>query len=238
LKIVYTYSDEVIFVNKYLFDILPINFKKILKNKYKIILNGVELNLHYIKEDIYSKYKIKNTDKIIFHPARFVKEKNHKVLLKAFKSLVVDNDNYKLILAGDGYLKDDIIVLIKELSLEDNVLMLGVVDRNDVYNLMEIAELFVMPSISEGLNVAFLEALSLNKKILVSNIDQFTYPFDKYNLSPKNYNVYFTTPFDSDEMYLKMKRALLETLKISLNIEDFSLGTMIQDYIKTYKKLL
>ena len=47
---------------------------------------------------------------------------------------------------------------------------------------MEIAELFVMPSISEGLNVAFLEALSLNKKILVSNIDQFTYPFDKYNL--------------------------------------------------------
>jgi glycosyltransferase involved in cell wall biosynthesis len=238
LKIVYCFSDEVFFVNKYLFDILPINYKKVLKNKYKIILNGVELDICYTKKDMYTKYELQSTDKIIFHPARFVREKNHKILLQAFKRLLEDGDKYRLILAGDGYLKEDIRSQIKELSLDGYVSIIGVVDRNDVYNLMEIAELFVMPSISEGLNVAFLEALSLNQKILVSNIDQFTYPFDKYNLLATNYNVYFTSPTNPEEMYRKMKSALLETRKLGLDIDDFSLGTMMEHYIKSYEKII
>ncbi len=75
--------------------------------------------------------------------------------------MVDKNPNIKLYLAGDGTLKDEIKSTIKKLNLENNVILLDLIDRDDVYNFLEKCEIFLMPSISEGLSISILEALSM-----------------------------------------------------------------------------
>ncbi len=100
LKFIFHFTDRVTFVNKMLYDVLPTSYKSLIINKYKIILNGVEIDYKYKKIDIYKKFNIKRDDIICFHPARFVKEKNHLKLIEAMKPIVDSNSNVKLYLAA------------------------------------------------------------------------------------------------------------------------------------------
>ena len=81
-----------------------------------------------------------------------------------------------------------------KLGLEGSVYFIGTIDRNDVYNFLAESDLFIMPSISEGLNIAFLEALTMDIKILVSKIEQFQQSFKFYNLDPALFNVSLANP--------------------------------------------
>ncbi|MCK4441555.1 MAG: glycosyltransferase, partial [Sulfurovaceae bacterium] len=159
LKFIFKLSDKIIFVNKTLYSVLPKSYKDIIKDKYEIILNGVEVDYQYKKVDIYQKFNIDRTDKILFHPARFVEEKNHIRMISALKPLLDRDKKLKLILAGSGKLEDNIKLHIKKLNLSDSVLLIGTIERDEVYNFLEKCEIFLMPSISEGLNIAFLEAI-------------------------------------------------------------------------------
>jgi glycosyltransferase involved in cell wall biosynthesis len=240
LKYILIKTDKVIFVNKYLYDVFPEELKNIIKGKYKIILNGVESAFKYKKIDIYNKFNIKEEDTIVFHPARFVKEKNHINTIKAFKLFQANNNsaNVKLILAGDGILKDKIISTINELNLEKIVILIGLIEREDVYNFLEKCDLFIMPSISEGLNISFLEAMSMKTKVLVSDIEQFTYPFKHYNLNPIKFNVYFSNPDSKNDIKKGLDIALHSNKNIDFSMNCFSLDNMIKEYQLIYKELL
>ena len=200
LKYIFIKSDKVIFVNKQLYDVLPMEMKKIIQNKHEIILNGVETDYNYVDSNVYNKFQINKEDIILFHPARFVTEKNHIKILSALKILIKYNNKIKLVLAGDGKLKEEITTYISDNNLEDNVYMLGLIERDEVYSFLKRCDIFLMPSISEGLNIAFLEAISMNCRILVSNIEQFTYPIESYNLNPIDLNIMFVNPLDEEEI--------------------------------------
>jgi len=238
LKYIFKNSNKIVFVNKFLYDILPKEYKKIIDNKYEIILNGIELNLKYKKIDVYTKYNISKNDKIIFHPARFVREKNHLNIIRAFALLHKKLPNVKLILAGDGSLREEIEEEIQRLGLGSNIKLVGLIDREEVYNFLEKVDLFIMPSISEGLNIAFLEAMVLRSKIVVSDIEQFTYPFRHYNLNPSEYNVYFTNPENIEDMTQVFYETLLKNKKVDFDMGYFSLDYMIEKYIQQYEGLL
>lgn len=66
------------------------------------------------------------------------------------------NSSYKLFLIGNGELEKEIINRIRELNLENNVILLGV--RKDVNELLQAFDLFVFPSLYEGLPVTLVEA--------------------------------------------------------------------------------
>jgi glycosyltransferase involved in cell wall biosynthesis len=238
LRYIFNKVDSVVFVNRFLYDILPNDLKNIIQNKYKIILNGVDTNFQYRKVDIYQKYKLNKEDILIFHPARFVLEKNHLNIIEAFKLISVNNSNLKLILAGDGVLRGEIEKRIEDLDLKEQVVLLGLIEKNDVYNFLEKSELFIMPSISEGLNIAFLEAMSMKTKILVSDIEQFTYPFEHYHLNPKDYNTYFTNPNNIDAIAKSLHIALNSKKNEDFDMNVFSLDTMIKEYKQIYQRLI
>ena len=237
LKYIFDKADNIVFVNKFLYDILPKELQKIILNKYKIILNGVDLDFGYKEIDIYKKFNLDKKSIIIFHPARFVKEKNHLKFLDVFKKFHRYNTKAKLVLAGDGKLRDEIELKIEKLNLKESVILLGIINKNDVYNFLLNCNLFIMPSVSEGLNIAFLEAISMNSKILVSDIEQFSYIFEYYNLNPKEYNIYLANPNNIEDMFEVLINALNNKKNESLNKNFFGLERMLKEYQNVYKKI-
>ena len=232
------FTDRLVFVNKILYEELTLKQKDKIIDKYEVILNGVELNMNYIKHNVFKKYALPPNKKYIFHPARFVKEKNHIRILTAFKNLLTKKPNLILILAGDGVLRKRIENKIKELGINKNVFLLGTIDRDEVYNFLEKSELFIMPSISEGLNIAYLEALSMHCKMLVSDIKQFTYPLCYYNLDPSEINIFLCNPLDVDDLERAFSVSLDSQKNRGVSLKEFSLSSMIKKYRSTYLKLL
>jgi len=238
LKLIFKFSDKIIFVNQMLYDVLPQAYKNVIVGKYEVILNGVETDYDYIKSDVYQKFNIDSTDIICFHPARFVTEKNHIRLISAFAPLINENSKIKLILAGDGKLKEEIQSHVKALGLEENVIFLGLIERDEVYNFLERCDLFLMPSVSEGLNIAFLEAISMKTKVVVSDIEQFTYPLKAYGLNAKDLNVTFVDPLDEKAISEGILSALAKEKALDYDCSDFSLMSMMSKYEYIYSELV
>lgn len=135
-----------------------------------IINNAIELdrftdvgqfNNEYLEE--YKKYSA-----VFLHIGRFVIQKNHVGLISIFSEYCRStNSNALLLLVGDGELKSDIERLVLEKKLENNVLFLG--NRRDIPELMSVADVFLLPSLFEGLPVTLIEAQAMNLPCIVSD---------------------------------------------------------------------
>ncbi|MCD2436362.1 glycosyltransferase [Acidaminococcus sp. NSJ-142] len=99
-------------------------------------------------------------DFVVGHIGRFCYQKNHEFLIHVFNEIVKMQPNAKLLLVG-SYVGDPFYFtithkLVDKLGLDDNVLFLGI--RNDVPDLMQAMDCFVLPSRSEGLGIVGIEA--------------------------------------------------------------------------------
>ena len=88
--------------------------------------------------------------------ARVSKEKNHSFLFEAFSRIVKQDSSAVLLVVGDGVLRDEAQLSVEQMGISDNVRFLGV--RSDVKDLLNCLDLFVMPSLYEGLPVSVIEA--------------------------------------------------------------------------------
>ena len=108
-----------------------------------------------------------SNDFVLLHVGRFNAVKNHTFLIDIFEEVLKRNPNSRLILVGDGDLKADIEDKINQRNLTDRVKCLGL--RNDIPDLMQAADVFVMPSLHEGLPVSLIEAQSSGLPCIVSD---------------------------------------------------------------------
>lgn len=92
--------------------------------------------------------------------------KNHEVVLNAIAKL--NNSNIKYMIAGQGGLKQHLLDLAQNLSIENQLQLLGF--RNDIAELDNCADLFILPSKREGLGLAAIEAMSTGLPIITSNV--------------------------------------------------------------------
>ena len=98
-------------------------------------------------------------DKIVIgHIGRFTAQKNSVRLIEIFSAIAKAEPKAVLCLIGDGELKDEMMVKIKELAIEDRVDYLG--RREDIQQFYNAMDCFVLPSLYEGLPVVGLEAES------------------------------------------------------------------------------
>lgn len=116
----------------------------------------------YLNEE----FELENNIKIITHVGRFVKEKNHKLIINVFSKLLENNKNYRLFLCGDGPLRGEIEEKVKKLNIKEYVYFLGV--RDDINKILLGSDLYFMPSILEGLPVALVEAQAAGCECLIS----------------------------------------------------------------------
>jgi len=144
----------------------------ILNNNLHIIPSGRNINLFYneIKNREKNKkyFKIKKDEIIIGTIGRLHWSKGYSKLLKSFFQIKNEfSKNVKLFIAGDGPLKKDLSKLIKDLNLHKEVELLGFI--SDIPQFLVSLDLYVQPSISEGLCGSVIEAISANVPVVVSN---------------------------------------------------------------------
>jgi glycosyltransferase involved in cell wall biosynthesis len=140
------------------------------KRKFIIIPNGIQLSRFYF--DKTTRQKIRNElglgskTTVIGHVGRFDTPKNHLFLLDIFKSYTHLNLDSKLVLVGSGKLEKEIKRKIDDLKI-DNVVLLG--DRSDVNTLLNAFDIFVFPSIYEGLPLSLVEVQANGLNSLISD---------------------------------------------------------------------
>lgn len=103
---------------------------------------------------------------VVGHVGRFSPEKNHKFLLDVFAEVHRQQKNAFLLLVGGGSLRPEAEKKVQSLGLNRNVIFTGV--RNDVPDLMQAMDLFVFPSLYEGLPVTMIEAQAAGLPCILS----------------------------------------------------------------------
>lgn len=119
-----------------------------------------------VRENIRRQLDLK-TELCFLCVARFQKQKNHLFLLEVFSQIIKLQPDAKLFLVGDGELKTAIKKKIDDLNLQNSVLLLGL--RSDVNVLMQAMDVFLMPSLFEGLPVSLVEAQASGLHCVISD---------------------------------------------------------------------
>ena len=133
--------------------------KFIKKNKIIILKNGIEIDKYKFDEELRNKY-IKEFNlygkKVYGNVGSFAEEKNHLYLIDLFNKIQEKEENAILLLVGDGSLKEQIKERVEKLDLTHKVIFLGY--RKDVNEILNCMDIFIFPSIYEGLGIALVEA--------------------------------------------------------------------------------
>ena len=109
-------------------------------------------------------------DKIlILFIARFTLHKQPLTLIKAFAEALKQNAGLHLLMVGDGDQKEEAGKLIEQLQIGEHVTLEKF--RQDVPDVLAAADIFVLPSLWEGLPIGLLEAMAMGKAIIASNAD-------------------------------------------------------------------
>lgn len=181
-KLAVKYADEIIVlsegVSKY--------FKDTYNRDTKFIPNGVTIPVTRKPKIIKEKYKLNGNDYILFL-ARIVPEKGLHYLIDAYNKIKTDK---KLVIAGGASHTNDYFNQIKaKVKDQENIIMTGFVQGEELEELFSNAYLYCLPSDIEGMPISLLEAMSYGKNCLVSDIEEniqvggvYAYTFKKGNI--------------------------------------------------------
>lgn len=144
------------------------NIDKI-KNKIIIMENGIDVDSYKFnsqkRDNARNKYEF-NGYRIIASVGRLSKQKNYLFLIDVFNKCLEKDKNIKLCLIGSGELKDELISKIKKNHLENNVILMG--ERDDVAEILQGVDVFVLPSLYEGLGISLIEAQCAGVRCIAS----------------------------------------------------------------------
>ena len=134
-------------------------FGKHNSNKFVMMKNVIDAKRFQYNVDIRNRIRENLGLKdqfVIGHVGRFNEQKNHSFLIDIFYEIYKKNSNSTLLLIGDGPLKDNVLSKVKSRNLMKQVRFLGI--RNDINDLMQAMDVFLLPSLFEGLPVVLVEA--------------------------------------------------------------------------------
>lgn len=132
--------------------------------------NSIDTNrfLYNVEERNSVRKNLELEDKLVIgHVGRFCSQKNHSFLIDVFNEIIKKNKNYRLLLVGGGPLENEIKDKVKNLGLSDFVVFAGIC--SDVYNYMQAMDVFVFPSLYEGLGIVIVEAQTSGLPCVISN---------------------------------------------------------------------
>lgn len=105
---------------------------------------------------------------VVGHVGRFCYQKNHSFLLDTFSEVNRRIPNARLLLVGDGPLEDAIKAQAQELGIAEHILFTGL--RADVHALLQVMDVFCLPSFFEGLPISLIEAQTAGLRCLISDL--------------------------------------------------------------------
>ncbi|WP_456277295.1 glycosyltransferase family 1 protein [Bacillus sp. AK128] len=180
---------------------------------HKILNNGIESDKFAYNDtarnEIREELNIPKSTVVLGHVGRFNHQKNHQFLIEVFAEYKVDEPNAVLVLVGEGVLKNEIEQKVKKYNLIDSVKFLGV--REDIHCLLQAFDVFVFPSLHEGLPVTLIEAQASGLPCIIS--DTITTEVDMgLNL------IHFNSLSNKDHWIQTIRRNISPNRKINNNI--------------------
>ncbi len=94
--------------------------------------------------------------------------KGIKYLLESASLLLRSRNDVSFLIVGDGALKEELKILCADLKIEENVIFAG--ERSDIPEILSLTDIFVLPSLREGLPLTILEAMACGKPVIATNV--------------------------------------------------------------------
>lgn len=178
--------------------------------KFSPITNGKDGN------DVKRSLGMNKSDKLILSVGELNVNKNHEVVIRALAEIKDTTIHYAI--AGTGDLYDYLVNLANKLGILERVHLLGY--RSDIADLYKAADLYIHPSLREGLSVALMEAIASKTVVICSNIRGNKDIVDENALfEPKNVNqivekigqyIILDNTAEVEQNYVKLKKFDLE----------------------------
>ena len=151
------------------------SYKKHLKLKNISVINNAVPVDEIVEQgkkniDVIKKYRLDDDCFLIVMPARLIREKGHKYMLEAMKILKAKGVTPKLLILGDGVLKNDICRQIEELQLDEQVILKSTIPHGELFPIIKRADAVVLSSTHEGFPLAPTEAMALYTPVIATNV--------------------------------------------------------------------
>lgn len=140
--------------------------------KAKVIRNGIDLKKFSLTNefcDYRKEWDVPNESKLILYAARMTPQKQPLVALEAFDYAAGQNEHIYMVMAGEGELLEEVKAKLMTLSCRNRVRLKPFC--NDMPGILHASDIFILPSLWEGLPIALLEAMAMGKVVLATAVD-------------------------------------------------------------------
>ncbi|RLF96515.1 hypothetical protein DRN58_09650, partial [Thermococci archaeon] len=234
-------SDKIIAVSNDIKDAL-VRKGKIKPNRITVIHNGIDLtDVKFdtiLRQKIKQKLGIDNTAQVIGCVGTLKLVKGHKYLIQAMPLILEKYPSTYLILVGDGPLRNDLKRLAEKLKVRERIMFLGY--RPDIPKLMNIFDIFILPSLSEGLSNVLLEAMAASKPVIATNVGGNPEVVEDGETGllvppkdPQKIAEAVVSLLNDEDRRIRMGKAGLRRVK-----ERFSISKTVREYEKVYHEVL
>ena len=202
-------------------------------NKIEIISNGVDTELFYP-----AKNKKSNSEIQLLFISRLMPQKGIDTLIKACDVLNKRGvTNYKLTIVGEGHLKNLMFSLIEKYNLREKINHLGWKDLEELPDIYRAADIFILPSVMEGMSSVVLQAMASGLPIVASRVKGFEEVleenenglFAEYN-NPGQFANAIEKLIESESLRKSMSEKSLKKSKM------FSWESIAKQYLELYEK--
>ena len=191
------------------------------EDRVRLIHNGIDVfRFNAFKDE--DKIRIKKTlglkeEPVVGIVARLSDVKGHKYLIEAMKGVLAVYPGVQLLIAGDGRMKEELVRLVKSEGIQENTYFLPTVA--DTVEVLTAIDIFVMPSLKEGLGLSLMEAMACGLPVIGSEVGGIK------SLIQQGVNGVLVQPAQS----AGLSRAILDLLKDTGKAA--SLGARARDFI-------
>lgn len=235
-KFMARYTDIIITINKEDYRVAE---KYNIKKKYYIPGIGLDIKRFKSNQESYNakdkraEIGVEKDKTLIVSVGDLTKRKNHKIVIEALADL--KELEFKYVICGKGVEESNLKAIVKKLNMEDRVIFLGY--RTDIKEILRVADVFVFPSLWEGLGIAGIEAMAMGVPVIASNrhgIKDYAIHNKTALLCNPNSSKEFSTAI---ERIMTDKQLASELISNSMEkINEFDLTNSLREIVKIYEE--
>jgi glycosyltransferase involved in cell wall biosynthesis len=213
-------------------------YKKNISEKTKTLVLPIIHNDEDFRERCFNSIPLANSNikkygleatKVVLFVGRLVEVKNLHFLLRSF-SMIPDDDT-RLILVGDGPLRNDLEILAKKLKIQDRVIFTGRLEGKSLYSWYALAQIFVFPSTFERYGAVINEALLGGCYVLCSETAGAAALVNHINGS-------LFSPINDDDFAKKLQASIQAAAPLKTEIKDLRTNKMPFNFDKKISELI
>jgi glycosyltransferase involved in cell wall biosynthesis len=147
-----------------------IKYERLPASRIEVIYNGLQdhSNLEFDLRQLRERWGIGDSDRVLGTISRLDPIKNQRLMLEAFRDVRRRCDNVKLIIVGDGPLRQELEEIARNLGIYDDVIFTGF--QVEPYSYIKLIDIFLLSSLSEGTSMTLLEAMSFSKPCVATDV--------------------------------------------------------------------